>query len=76
MEIIITFFVFILFFLALGLGLLFQGKPLKGSCGGMSTLMGDKECQICGGNPSKCEEEQQKNSDTKNLAYDASNNKS
>lgn len=51
----VTFGVFVLFFLFMGVGYLVQRKPLKGSCGGVATLMGDEYCQFCGNDPNKCE---------------------
>ncbi|MDO4450878.1 MAG: (Na+)-NQR maturation NqrM [Moraxella sp.] len=51
----VTFGVFVLFFLLMGIGYLIQKKPLKGSCGGVATLMGDEYCQFCGNDPNKCE---------------------
>ena len=70
MEIILAFVVFILFFLGMAIGYLVKGKPLKGSCGGVATLMGNESCEICGGNPLKCEESRQ-DRQTTDLAYDA-----
>lgn len=52
----ITFTVFVLFFLFMGIGYLFKKQPLKGSCGGVATLMGDEKCQFCGNDPNKCAE--------------------
>lgn len=69
---------------AMSVGVLFANKPIKGSCGGMSAIGIDTECDICGGNTAKCEEEQKKTQKsqntghktqpgaTKDLAYDAS----
>lgn len=51
----VTFAVFVLFFVFMGIGYLVQKKPLKGSCGGVATLMGDEYCQFCGNDPNKCE---------------------
>lgn len=51
----VTFAVFVLFFVLMGIGYLVQKKPLKGSCGGVATLMGDEYCQFCGNDPNKCE---------------------
>ncbi len=59
----ITFTIFILFFVFMGLGYLVKKEPLKGSCGGVANLMGDETCQFCGDDPNKCAEitaEQQK----------------
>lgn len=50
-----TLVVFALFFVALGIGYIVQKKPLKGSCGGVASLMGDENCQFCGGDPNKCD---------------------
>ncbi len=75
MEFIIAFVVFVLFFLTMAIGLIVQGKPLKGSCGGVAKLMGNEDCEICGGDPLKCDEEQEKQAQAKtktDLAYDAS----
>lgn len=71
MEIILAIAAFFIFFISMALGLLLKGQPLKGSCGGVATLMGNEECQICGGNPNKCEEAQQGKSTTNTeLAYE------
>ncbi|WP_066803711.1 (Na+)-NQR maturation NqrM [Moraxella oblonga] len=51
----VTLGVFVLFFLFMGIGYLVQKKPLKGSCGGVATLMGDEYCQFCGNDPNKCD---------------------
>lgn len=51
----ITFGVFVLFFVFMAIGYIVQKKPLKGSCGGVATLMGDEFCQFCGNDPNKCE---------------------
>ena len=60
----ITFSVFLLFFLFMGLGYMVKKQPLKGSCGGVANLMGDERCSFCGDAPNKCDSviaEQQEN---------------
>lgn len=60
----VTFTVFILFFVFMGIGYMFQKKPLKGSCGGVAKLMGNEKCSYCGDDPNKCDSlvaEQQEN---------------
>lgn len=56
-----TFFFTITFFLlitiAMAIGVLMGRKPLQGSCGGLGNIQGLGECDICGGDPSKCEEQ-------------------
>lgn len=60
----VTFGIFILFFLFMGIGYFVKKKPLKGSCGGVATLMGDEHCQFCGNDPNKCESNIDKIDDT------------
>jgi hypothetical protein len=40
----------------MSVGVLFGRKPITGSCGGLQGLDPDRECALCGGNPSKCSE--------------------
>lgn len=63
---------------AMSVGVIFQNKPIKGSCGGMAALGMVSDCEICGGDRTKCDEENdQSSADSKqtNTAqfYDASN---
>ncbi|MBP0048653.1 (Na+)-NQR maturation NqrM [Marinobacterium sp. AK62] len=60
---ILTFAALVLIILAMSVGVLLGRKPIKGSCGGMSALGMDTVCDICGGNPSKCDEEQQRSAE-------------
>tara|TARA_B100001094_G_C17845219_1_gene629938 strand:- start:268 stop:456 length:189 start_codon:yes stop_codon:yes gene_type:complete len=49
----ITLLAFIVACVALALGVLLKGKPLKGSCGGLNNLYskdGKASCDICGAN--------------------------
>ena len=39
----------------MAVGVIFGRQPIKGSCGGMSAVGIDAECEICGGNPARCE---------------------
>lgn len=49
----VTFAVLLLAFAGLAVGLL-RGKPIKGSCGGLSAMSGE-QCSVCGGRPENCE---------------------
>jgi hypothetical protein len=73
MEIFIfTFIALVVFVIAMSAGVLMGGKPVAGSCGGIGAALGEKDytCDICGGDPNKCDE-QTADSIGSSLAYDA-----
>jgi hypothetical protein len=41
----------------MAVGVLAGRAPIKGSCGGMGALGVDTACELCGGNPQRCDEE-------------------
>ena len=41
----------------MAVGVIAGRSPIKGSCGGMGALGVDTACELCGGNPQRCEEE-------------------
>jgi hypothetical protein len=41
----------------MAVGVLAGRPPIKGSCGGMGALGVDSACVICGGNPTRCDNE-------------------
>lgn len=45
----ITFGAFLTLIAAMAVGVIFSNKPIKGSCGGLSTLGLKDGCVICGG---------------------------
>lgn len=51
----ITFSVFVLFFIFMGVGYMYKKEPLRGSCGGVAKLMGNEKCDYCGDDPNKCD---------------------
>ncbi len=53
----ITMLVIGLVITAMAVGVIFGRPPIKGSCGGIGALGIDQACEICGGNPQRCEEE-------------------
>ncbi len=73
----IVFFFMLTVVLLMAVGLLMGRKPIAGSCGGMSAIGMETACDVCGGDKTICETENEK--PTKNtiseLAYDASENK-
>lgn len=58
LELILAFVVVTLIIAAMAVGVIFSNKPIKGSCGGIAALGMDTSCDICGGDPAKCDEEQ------------------
>ena len=40
----------------MAIGVIFSDKPIQGSCGGMKALQMGTVCEICGDDPSKCDE--------------------
>ncbi|MCB1853342.1 MAG: (Na+)-NQR maturation NqrM [Pseudomonadales bacterium] len=42
---------------AMAVGVIYGRAPIKGSCGGMGALGIDTACEICGGDPRRCDEE-------------------
>ena len=47
--------VFVLVVAGMALGAVLSNRPLKGSCGGMSAVGMDTACDVCGGDPGRCE---------------------
>ena len=52
MQIIMGILILCIAVLAMSVGVMFDRKPLSGSCGGIET---DGFCTICGGDKMKCE---------------------
>ncbi len=55
MTAIFTFVFMLLVVAAMAVGVMFGRKPISGSCGGLQTLGIAGECEICGGNPERCD---------------------
>lgn len=71
-------FIVVLLVAGMSVGVIFSGKPISGTCGGIGALGISSSCDICGGNTQKCDEENQRMSSEEaadSLAYDASANK-
>jgi len=52
MEIILGIIILGFSITAMSIGVIFNRKPLSGSCGGLNP---NEECSICGGDAKKCE---------------------
>lgn len=60
MTMLLAFCLLFIVMTGMAIGVLVKGKPIKGSCGGISALGMGTACDICGGNPQKCEKETKK----------------
>ena len=45
----------VLMILLMAVGVLMGKEPLKGTCGGLNRIMGDRDCPVCGGDTTKWE---------------------
>ena len=69
--------VIVLLIAGMAIGVIMGRKPLAGSCGGVGAALGKKDysCDLCGGDPNKCESLQSdaegSTDSSANLAYDA-----
>lgn len=68
-TLIITFIAFLLIVGAMAVGVLMGRKPIAGSCGGMAALGMVSDCEICGGDRSKCDSEKSTSSTSEASFY-------
>ncbi|MEM7080022.1 MAG: (Na+)-NQR maturation NqrM [Pseudomonadota bacterium] len=54
-TLILAFIVMLLLITAMAIGVIAGREPISGSCGGMKALGMDMDCEVCGGDPEKCE---------------------
>lgn len=57
MIFVVSFFAFAAIMAAMAVGVIAGREPLKGSCGGVGKLGIDQKCDLCGGDPVRCESE-------------------
>jgi hypothetical protein len=53
----VSFFAFAVIMAAMAVGVIAGREPIKGSCGGVGKLGIDQKCELCGGDPVRCETE-------------------
>ncbi|MFQ3230823.1 MAG: hypothetical protein ACI9DO_002200 [Reinekea sp.] len=63
-----------LFILVMAVGVIFGRKPIAGSCGGMAAIGMESECDVCGGDKTKCDKDDAFEGEAvvKSAFYDAS----
>jgi hypothetical protein len=54
---VVSFVVFAVIMAGMAVGVMAGREPIKGSCGGIGKLGIDQKCEICGGDPVRCETE-------------------
>lgn len=55
-TLLVSFFILLLVVAGMAIGVIFGREPIKGSCGGLNNVGVDSSCELCGGDPVKCEE--------------------
>jgi len=71
MTMLLSFLLMLLIVGGMAVGVMFGRKPIAGSCGGMKALGMNMQCEICGGDPSACEQSDAAPGDTAQLAREA-----
>ncbi len=59
-EFLLTIVILALIIAGMAIGAILQNKPITGSCGGVGAALGEENynCDICGGDPNKCDEQE------------------
>lgn len=71
MTLVLAFLFMLIIVAAMSVGVMMGRKPIAGSCGGMKALGLDTECEVCGGNPARCERPDSPQPAVETLANDA-----
>ena len=56
-EFLLSFLILMAVVAMMAVGVMRGRAPIAGSCGGLNNLGVDGACEICGGNPAKCDQE-------------------
>lgn len=71
MEFLLAFIIMGLIVAGMAIGAMAGRGPLKGSCGGLSAVGIEGRCEICGDDPSRCDEQSAAAGKTPTEFYDA-----
>jgi len=55
MTLLLAFLIMLVLVAGMAIGVVFGRRPISGSCGGMKALGMNMDCEICGGDPNRCE---------------------
>ena len=56
-EFLLSFVILMTIVAMMAVGVMRGRAPISGTCGGLNNLGADGSCEICGGDPAKCEQE-------------------
>ena len=70
-EIFLSVLLFGLLMAAMSIGVIVAGKPISGSCGGVGAALGEGnyQCELCGGDVSRCDDLSEDIAAGSNLSY-------
>ena len=51
----VVFVIMLLLVAAMAVGVIFGRAPIAGTCGGLNQMAGGGPCEICGGDPQRCD---------------------
>ncbi len=56
-QFLVVFLIMLALVAAMSIGVILGRKPIAGTCGGLNMMGADGSCDICGGDPARCEAE-------------------
>ncbi len=58
-QVLVVFLIMLALVAAMSIGVIFGRKPIAGTCGGLNMMLtggaGGGSCEVCGGNPARCD---------------------
>lgn len=58
-TLLLAFGIMLILMIGMAVGVIAGREPIKGSCGGLSKIGLDGECEVCGGDLSKCDSDEE-----------------